>query len=404
MRSNRKDAGAFRDTINEQSQHEPVLSSIERRADDRDSNHSRYINLKEPPMDIQFGNPGSIYLLAIVIAGLFVTAWAVVARSRAAKQFVTKNARDSIQAASSVSRHWTSAILVSLSLALITIALADIRWGKTWREVPQKGIEVMFLLDVSRSMLAEDATPNRLTRAKQQIKDMVDEMAGDRVGLVAFAGETRQSVPLTSHYEDFKQTLDSIGPHTVRSGGTRLGDAIAAAAGGFISKTNDHKAIVIFTDGEDQESNPIDVAKKLYADSGIRIFTVGLGDMDQGARIPENESGHSGFLQYQGQQVWSKMNGQVLEQIAKQTNGAYIPAGTRRVNMADVYHNYVANVEQTDFETAKINTYVARYQWFALPALALLLLEVFLSTRAAKVKVNVQANAEPISHHWKQAA
>ena len=355
-------------------------------------------------MDIQFGNPGSIYLLAIVIAGLFVTAWAVVARSRAAKQFVTKNARDSIQAASSVSRHWTSAILVSLSLALITIALADIRWGKTWREVPQKGIEVMFLLDVSRSMLAEDATPNRLTRAKQQIKDMVDEMAGDRVGLVAFAGETRQSVPLTSHYEDFKQTLDSIGPHTVRSGGTRLGDAIAAAAGGFISKTNDHKAIVIFTDGEDQESNPIDVAKKLYADSGIRIFTVGLGDMDQGARIPENESGHSGFLQYQGQQVWSKMNGQVLEQIAKQTNGAYIPAGTRRVNMADVYHNYVANVEQTDFETAKINTYVARYQWFALPALALLLLEVFLSTRAAKVKVNVQANAEPISHHWKQAA
>ncbi len=154
---------------------------------------------------------------------------------------------------------------------------------------------------------------------------------------------------------------------------------------------------MIFTDGEDQESNPVDVAKKLYADRGIRIFTVGLGDMDQGARIPETESRRGGFLQYQGQQVWSKMNGQVLEQIATQTNAAYIPAGTRRVNMAEVYHGYVANVEQTEFETAKINAYVARYQWFALPALALLMLEVFLSTRATNVNVNIKENPTKVS-------
>ena len=244
----------------------------------------------------------------------------------------------------------------------------------------------MFVLDVSRSMLAEDASPNRLSRAKQQIKDMVDEMAGDRVGLVCFAGDTRQSVPLTSHYEDFKQTLDSVGPHTVRTGGSRLGDAIEAAANGFISKTNEHKAIVIFTDGEDQESHPVEIAKKLYTDQGIRIFTVGLGDMDQGARIPDAESRRGGYIQHDGQQVWSKMNGAVLSQIATETNGAYIPAGTKRVNMGDVYHSYVANVEQTEFEIAKINAYVARFQWFAVPALALLLLEVFLSSRGAKAK------------------
>jgi Ca-activated chloride channel family protein len=339
-------------------------------------------------MDIQFGNPNSIYLLGVVAIGLVVTAWAVVAQSRAASQFATANLGGSILPSRSKSRHWMSAILVSLSLGLLTIALTDIRWGKTWREVPQKGIEVMFVLDVSRSMLAEDAAPNRLARAKQQIKDMVDEMAGDRVGLVTFAGETRHSVPLTSHYEDFKQTLDSVGPHTIRSGGSRLGDAITAAANGFISKTNEHKAIVIFTDGEDQESNPVDIARKLYADKGIRIFTVGLGDMDQGARIPETQLPRGGFVQHEGQQVWSKMNGQVLEQIATETSGAYIPAGTRRVNMADVYHNYVASVEQIEFETAKINAYIARYQWFAAPALALLLLEVLLSTRAAKSTSN----------------
>ncbi len=209
-------------------------------------------------------------------------------------------------------------------------------------------------------------------------------MAGDRVGLLVFAGETRQSVPLTSHYEDFKQTLDSVGPHSVRRGGSRLGDAITAAANSFISKTNEHKAIVIFTDGEDQESNPVQIAKQLYEDQGIRIFTVGLGDMDQGARIPDDEKGGRDYLQYEGQQVWSKMNGQILSQIATETNGAYIPAGTKRVNMADVYRGYIANVEQQEFETAKINAYIARFQWFAVPALALLLLEVWLSTRPTK--------------------
>ena len=346
-------------------------------------------------MEIQYGNPSSIYLLAFVGCGLLVTAWAVVARQRAAQRFAAANLRQRLMPAGGSIRQWSSALLVSATLALLAIALMDIRWGKTWREVPQKGIEVMFVLDVSRSMLAEDVSPNRLRRAKQQIKDIVDEMAGDRVGLVAFAGDSRQSVPLTSHYEDFKQTLDSVGPHSVRSGGSRLGDAIAAAANGFISKTNDHQAIIIFTDGEDQESNPIEIAKQLYTDKGIRIFTVGLGDMDQGARIPNTESRQGGYVQYQGQQVWSKMNGQVLEQIASETNGAYVPAGTRRVNMADVYHNYVANVEQTEFETAKINAYIARYQWFALPALALLLLEVLLSTRTVKVKERNRTVSRP---------
>lgn len=354
-------------------------------------------------MDIQFVNPSSLYLLVIIAVGLALTVWAALARRRAILKFVTPNLRKRILPSGSVSNRWLSTGLVLASLTMMVIALTDIRWGKTWREVPQKGIEVIFVLDVSRSMLAEDALPNRLTRAKQQIRDMVDEMAGDRIGLVTFAGETRQSVPLTSHYDEFKQTLDSVGPHSIRSGGSRLGDAISAAANGFLSKTNDHKAIIVFTDGEDQESNPVDVAKKLHAEQGIRVFTVGLGDGNQGARIPESNSQRRGFVQYQGQQVWSKMDGQILRQIAEQTNGAYIPAGTRRVNMADVYHNYVANVEQTEFETAKINAYTARYQWFALPALVLLLLEVFVSTRTTKTARMIQMNGET-DKHTNQAA
>ena len=334
--------------------------------------------------DMQIGNPSAIYLLLIVGLGLGVTVWSAIARRRAAGLFTID--RQSVGSASSTAnlRYWTSAALVLTSLTLFTLALTDIRWGRQLREVPQKGLEVMFVLDVSRSMLAEDASPNRLARAKQQIKDMVDEMAGDRVGLISFAGEARQSVPLTTHYEDFKQTLDAVGPHTVRTGGSRLGDALQAAANGFLSKTNEHKTIVVFTDGEDQESKPLEVARQLYAEQGIRVFTVGLGDMDQGARVPKTEDRGSGYIQFEGQQVWSKMNGKLLQQIAQETGAAYIPAGTRRVNMADVYHSYVANVPQGEFETATINAYIPRFQWFAIPGLALLLLEVFISTASSQ--------------------
>ncbi len=338
-------------------------------------------------MDIQIGNPNSAYLIVAVAVGLMLTGYAVVARRKAALRFATANLRPQLLPVRMQLRNWISSLLVAGSLALIVLALMDVRWGKTWREVPQKGLEVMFVLDVSRSMLAEDASPNRLQRAKQQIKDMVDEMAGDRIGLVVFAGETQQPIPLTSHYEDFKQALDAVGPHSVRRGGSRLGDAITAAASGFISKTNDHKTIIVFTDGEDQESKPVDVAKQLFSEQGIRVFTVGLGDMDQGARIPDVESQVQRYVEYEGQPVWSKMNGQTLKEIADQTSAAYIPAGIKRVNMADVYHRFVSNVEQQQFETAKINAYVARFQWFAVPALLMLLLEVFISTRSLKSRI-----------------
>lgn len=334
--------------------------------------------------EIHLGNPSALYLLAIVALGLGVAIWSAAVRRRAARLFAIDRPSTGSAASATNFRYWTSAALVLTSLTLFTLALTDIRWGRQSREVPQKGLEVMFVLDVSRSMLAEDASPNRLARAKQQIKDMVDEMVGDRVGLISFAGQPRQSVPLTSHYEDFKQTLDAVGPHSVRTGGSRLGDALQAAATGFLSKTNEHKAVVVFTDGEDQESRPLEIARQLYADQGIRVFTVGLGDMDQGARVPKSEDRGSGYVQYEGRQVWSKMNGELLQQIAEETNAAYIPAGTRRVNMADVYHNYVANVPQGEFELATINTYIPRFQWFAVPALALLLLEVFISTASSK--------------------
>ncbi len=331
-------------------------------------------------MDIQVGNPKSTYLLTLVVIGLILALVSALVRRRAWTQFATETFRTRLLPKASGWRKGLSTWLMVGSLALLVLALLDIRWGKTTREVPQKGIEVIFALDVSRSMLAEDVSPNRLVRAKQQIKDMLEEMAGDRVGLVVFAGTARQSVPLTSHYDDFRQVLDSVGPHSIPRGGSRLGEALQTAADGFISKTNDHKAIVLFTDGEDQESQPLEVASRLFDEQGIRVFTVGLGDMDQGSRIPVEQGQRQAYVEHQGQQVWSKLNGQVLNGIAARTSGAYIPAGTKRVNMADVYHGYVADVGQTEFESAKINAYIPRFQWFAAAALLLMVIEILVTT------------------------
>jgi Ca-activated chloride channel family protein len=151
--------------------------------------------------------------------------------------------------------------------------------------------------------------------------------------------------------------------------------------------------MVIFTDGEDQESEPVAAARKAHAETGVRIFTVGLGDMDKGSRIPLESRDRSGYLEHDGQLVWSKLHGDILRQVATESDGAYVPAGTKQVNMSDVYHNYIAGVEQTEFETARINQYEARFQWFLAPALVLLLAEIALSTWPARQAVGAHRAA-----------
>ena len=326
-------------------------------------------------MDIQFGNVSG--LLWIWAAGLAIVAMvvALIARQSAVKKFATPNLVKRLLPQAGWKKSSLRIICISLSLLAMVGALIDVRWGRNWRDVPQKGIEVVFLLDISRSMLAEDISPSRLDRAKQQINDMLDVMEGDRAGLVVFAGRAKQQIPLTSNHHDFKLMLEEVGPHCLDRGGSRLGDAIRVARSCFLEESDDHKAIVIITDGEDHESDPVAVAEDAYASQGIRTFTLGLGSMGKGARIPVRLASHGrSYLQHNGQEVWSRMNGDILKQVALGGEGAYIPAGTKQVDMGDIYHTYISSVEQTEFETARINSYIPRYPWFV--GLALLLLAI----------------------------
>lgn len=332
-------------------------------------------------MDIQFGYLERLYWLWLVGAGTAVAVGGIVFHHRAMRQFASSELLARLIDKRRIRRRFVAAAFSALALTLVVIGLVDVRWGKAEREIPQRGIEVMFVLDVSRSMVAEDVAPNRLARAKQYIRDMVAEMAGDRVGLILFAGNVRQHIPLTNHYDDFRQTLGEVGPHNVERGGSNLGDAIRVATESFLEKTADHKAIVLITDGEDHDSNPAAIAKSSHEDTGVRIFTVGIGDMSEGARIPiQTRGGGSRFVEHKGQQIWSKLDGKILQQIASNSAGAFIPAGTKQVDMGAVYHRFIGNIEQQDFETATVNTYVPRYQWFLWPAFGFVMLELFVSS------------------------
>ncbi|MEM6978974.1 MAG: VWA domain-containing protein, partial [Planctomycetota bacterium] len=282
-------------------------------------------------------------------------------------------------------------LLVSILIgACMFIAALDPRYGDIERQVPQQGIEIVFLLDVSRSMMAEDVSPSRLARAKQQIRDLVAASEGDRVGLVAFAGEARQVTPLTVSVEEFDRRLADVSPNTLRRGGSRLGDAITVASDSFLDQTDDHKAMVILTDGEDMESRPIDAAKRVHAETGVRIFTIGLGDMETGARIPQSDPNDvrrtSGrFVKHQGEAVWSKMDGTILQAVATETGGAFVPAGTRRVDMAEVYERLIAVVPKTEFQQSRIQTKQIQFIWLAVPSLILIVCWSIGQTRRSRI-------------------
>lgn len=300
-------------------------------------------------------------------------------------------------------RHYIRIGLLFLTLALLITALSDPRWGSVWVERQRRGVDVIFALDVSKSMLADDASPTRLSRARQMIQDMTEAMGGDRVGLITFAGKARQRVPLTRNFSDLNIALQEVGPHEISKGGSELGTAIRAAQEAFVDDLPDHKAIVLITDGEDQASQPLDAARQAFRDHGIRVYTIGLGDAQSGSRIPiRTASGQSSYVMHDGAPVVSKMNSEILEQIALAGGGAYIPAGTSHVDMGSVYRRYIDQLQTRDFDEARVEHHIARYQWFLAVALLFLFVDIALLRGLAMPKFFMTRTARQVGSRRQQ--
>ncbi|HLA85442.1 MAG TPA: VWA domain-containing protein [Thermoguttaceae bacterium] len=323
-------------------------------------------------------HPNILFALWLLPAVAWLLVWAQRRRRAAAARFAEPAMRDRIMPALAGPRPWIKGALLVVALGLLIVAAAGPRFGAYDQQVTQRGADVFILLDVSRSMTAEDVAPNRLERAKSDIRDLLDRVTGDRVGLIVFAGKPELAVPLTIDRGFFEMVLDEVDTTSAPRGGTLIGDAIRKAIDAMPERGDRDQAIVLITDGEDQESLPLEAARNA-AERDIKIFTVALGDSTEGARIPiRDAAGQRTYLKYAGSEHWSKVDEELLEQIALATGGDYIPAGTKAYDLGQVYENRLAQLDHGEYQAAKQRRYHERFQWFLSLGLVLLLAEMAL--------------------------
>ncbi|HNO76668.1 MAG TPA: VWA domain-containing protein [Phycisphaerae bacterium] len=345
-------------------------------------------------MDLKLDNIQYLHLLWLipVLGGLF--AYGFSRKSRAMRIFATVNLFDRLMPTVSIRRQKIKAAILLGSIALLIFAATGPRWGRKIVQLQRKGIDIMVCLDVSRSMLAEDIAPNRLERAKFELGDMLSGLKGDRIGLVTFAGNAALTCPLTINYGAYRMALDEVDTRSTARGGSLIGDAIREAADSFADNDKGHKAILLITDGEDQASFPVEAARDAWQNKKIRVFTVGVGDATRGARIPTKKNGQGQFLQYKGEQVWSKLDVATLQEMAIEGGGEYYPMGTSDADFRVLYEEHIRRkVEARELEMSHKEMQYARFQWFAGLALLLLLIETLLSDRKAAASSEVGIHA-----------
>ena len=271
--------------------------------------------------------------------------------------------------------------LLMLALALLIIAAARPQYGQKEKTVKRQGIEVMFALDISNSMLAEDVAPNRLDRAKQMLSKLIDQMVDDKVGLIVFAGEAYTQLPITCDYVSAKMFLNTISPDLIRVQGTAIGDAINTSIRSFGSEDSDaSRAIILITDGENHEDDAI-AAAKAANEKGIKIFVVGIGKPD-GSPIPI--PGTNNFRKDRaGNVVVSKLNEEMCREIAQAGAGMYVRCDNTNT-ATRALQKELNTLATSEFETKVYADYNEQYQGFVLLAFLILVIDFFIFNRKNK--------------------
>ena len=321
-----------------------------------------------------------LHLLWVVplLAGLLAAAGH--RRRKALAGFVREALMDRMGRTVSPSRRRWKAAAMLAGVGCLVVGLARPAWNPEPHQVQRHGRDVVFLLDVSRSMLAQDLKPNRLERAKLAILDCVERIHGDRVGLVAFAGSAVVRCPLTIDYGFFRMMLDSVTPESVSRGGTMIGDAVRKTLEEvFDDQNREFKDIILITDGEDHDSFPVEAAKQA-GEQGIRILAIGLGSETEGRPIPvSGPRGERRFLTYQGEEVRTRLDADTLREMAAVTPGGnYLNVATGAFDLGAIYTQLVAAAEKRRLEEQTVERYQEKFQIFL--ALSFLLFCVDLAT------------------------
>lgn len=346
--------------------------------------------------DFQFGDVEMLYALWLVPVMAALMANASRRRRQALERFVEAGllARLGSSSMPDPARRVLKSLLVLVAVASLVVALARPAWDAVQEEVTQRGRDVVFLLDVSRSMLAEDLPPNRLERAKLAILDAVDRLEGDRVALAVFAGSTVVKCPLTLDYGFFRMALEDVSAISVSRGGSLIGDGLRAVLRDvFDGKRSNHRDIVLITDGEDHESFPVEAAAEA-GELGIRLIAIGLGDERVGQRIPiasgaddgSSDGSDRSFLVHDGQEVWSRLDAAALRRMADSTpGGIYLNVSTGAIDLGEVYRRLIASGEGREIGSRTLDRLEEKFQVFLAICILLLAWETALRERKREV-------------------
>jgi Ca-activated chloride channel family protein len=307
--------------------------------------------------------------------------WVRHSKKKALQRFGNLQLMEKLMLSNSPRRQTWKTVLLLAALFFFLVALARPQIGTRLEEVKRKGVDIFVAIDVSKSMLAEDIKPNRLTKAKHEVASLVERLKGDRIGLIAFAGEAFVQCPLTLDYGALKMFLDIMEPGLIPIPGTALGKAIEKAIGSFLETERKHKVLLIITDGEDTVEDPLKMAE-LAEKEGIVIYTVGIGS-PQGVPIPmyDNSGKHTGFKKdRQGNVVTTKLEQLTLEKIALQTNGKYYNATPAEMELGKIYDE-IDKMEKKELASRIFSQYEDRFQYFLSIGLILLIIDMLLPER-----------------------
>jgi Ca-activated chloride channel family protein len=347
-------------------------------------------------------------LLGVLACGALVWAWrSYDVRQRAAlASFASSHLHAQLTASfSAAKRNWKRGLYLG-AVGCLFLALARPQAGFRWEEVKRRGIEVIFAVDTSRSMLTPDVKPDRLTRAKLAVDDFVRHLDGDGVGLIAFAGNAFLQCPITLDYDAFHESLEALDTTIIPRGGTDIASAIREAQAALQNRPAKDKILLLLTDGEDLEGGAL-VAAKTAAKAGLKICTVGVGTAN-GDLIPIPAEQGGGFVKDDaGQFVKSHLDEAGLKAIAQATAGIYAPLGAQGQGLDSIYERALAPLAKHDLASRRQRVYTERFQWPLAASLALLLSSALLGTRrriARRREAPTAAAGASRSHYMVQPA
>jgi len=336
----------------------------------------------------RFANPDFLYLLLLLPVVILLYIINEVRKKKALKRLGDINLVSGLIPEMSGIRPLIKFVLLLIAVSAGIIMLSRPQFGSKIEDVKKQGVEVIIALDVSNSMLAEDIQPNRLTRAKQAISRLVDNLDNDKIGLIVFAGDAYIQIPITTDYISAKMFLSAINPNIVPKQGTAIGAAINLGVKSFSPGEGKSKAIIIITDGENHEDDPVKDAEDA-AKAGIVIHTIGIGSTD-GVPIPIINNGKKEYLKdVDGNTVVTKLDEEILKKIALSTNGNYVRASNSNIGLDEIFAQ-IKKMKKQDLESTMYTEYNDQFQIFAAITLLMLLIDFIIMERKNRRLANIR--------------